>query len=168
MNPKGTIYSAKNGSSAGASTKISERGPKAGQASTFVEGDGRWLSVFERTPVRNTRREEISAQVLRKLVDDCQQSFLGERVKEAGDHCSGVLQTMPQRNATKGRRADRRPCRCCASSTSPTAGGRWPYGLDKKRATRPFLVFDLGGGTFDVQPAGRKATACGGGACHRW
>ena len=89
--------------------------------------------------------EEISALVLRKLVDDASK-FLGERVTEA-------VVTVPayfndaQRQATKdaGRIAGLEVLRII---NEPTAAAL-AYGMDK-RANETVLVFDLGGGTFDV------------------
>jgi molecular chaperone DnaK len=89
--------------------------------------------------------EEISAQVLRKLVDDAAK-FLGEKVTEA-------VVTVPayfndaQRQATKdaGRIAGLEVLRII---NEPTAAAL-AYGLDKK-GHETVLVYDLGGGTFDV------------------
>ena len=89
--------------------------------------------------------EEISAQVLRKLADDAGAS-LGEKVTQA-------VVTVPayfndsQRQATKdaGKIAGLEVLRII---NEPTAAAL-AYGLDKKNNER-ILVFDLGGGTFDV------------------
>ncbi|MFB9902310.1 molecular chaperone DnaK [Allokutzneria oryzae] len=89
--------------------------------------------------------EEISAAVLRKLADDASK-FLGERVTEA-------VVTVPayfndaQRQATKdaGKIAGLTVLRII---NEPTAAAL-AYGLDKK-GHETVLVFDLGGGTFDV------------------
>ena len=89
--------------------------------------------------------EEISAQVLRKLVDDAGK-FLGERVKEAVITVPAYFNDA-QRNATKdaGRIAGLDVLRII---NEPTAAAL-AYGLDKK-GHETVLVFDLGGGTFDV------------------
>jgi molecular chaperone DnaK len=89
--------------------------------------------------------EEISALVLRKLVDDAAK-YLGEKVTEA-------VVTVPayfndaQRQATKdaGKIAGLEVLRII---NEPTAAAL-AYGLDKK-SHETVLVFDLGGGTFDV------------------
>jgi molecular chaperone DnaK len=89
--------------------------------------------------------QEISAQILRKLVDDAS-SYLGEPVKQA-------VITVPayyndsQRQATKdaGKIAGLEVLRIV---NEPTAAA-FAYGLDKKE-DQTILVFDLGGGTFDV------------------
>jgi len=89
--------------------------------------------------------EEISSRVLRKLVDDATK-YLGEKVKD-------VVITIPayfndaQRQATKdaGQIAGLNVLRII---NEPTAAAL-AYGLDKKKH-ETILVFDLGGGTFDV------------------
>jgi molecular chaperone DnaK len=89
--------------------------------------------------------EEISAMILRKLAADAQK-YLGEKVKD-------TVITVPayfndaQRQATKdaGQIAGLNVTRIV---NEPTAAAL-AYGLDKKRNEK-ILVFDLGGGTFDV------------------
>jgi molecular chaperone DnaK len=89
--------------------------------------------------------EEVSAQILRKLVDDAAK-YLGEKVAD-------VVITVPayfndaQRQATKdaGQIAGLNVLRII---NEPTAAAL-AYGLEKK-TNETVLVFDLGGGTFDV------------------
>ncbi len=89
--------------------------------------------------------EEISAQVLRKLVDDASK-YLGEKVKEAVITCPAYFNDA-QRQATKnaGEIAGLKVLRVI---NEPTAAAL-AYGLEKKK-NETILVFDLGGGTFDV------------------
>ncbi|WP_435193166.1 Hsp70 family protein, partial [Nonomuraea sp. bgisy094] len=89
--------------------------------------------------------EEISALVIRKLVDDAGK-YLGERVTEAVITVPAYFNDA-QRHATKdaGRIAGLEVLRII---NEPTAAAL-AYGLDKK-ANETVLVFDLGGGTFDV------------------
>jgi molecular chaperone DnaK len=89
--------------------------------------------------------EEISAQVLRKLADDAAK-FLGEKVTEAVITVPAYFNDS-QRQATKdaGRIAGLEVLRII---NEPTAAAL-AYGLDKK-GNETVLVFDLGGGTFDV------------------
>ena len=89
--------------------------------------------------------EEISAQVLRKLADDAAK-FLGEKVTEAVITVPAYFNDA-QRQATKdaGRIAGLEVLRII---NEPTAAAL-AYGLDKKE-NETVLVFDLGGGTFDV------------------
>ncbi|ACK71362.1 chaperone protein DnaK [Gloeothece citriformis PCC 7424] len=89
--------------------------------------------------------EEISAQVLRKLVDDASK-YLGEQVTEAVITVPAYFNDS-QRQATKdaGKIAGIEVKRII---NEPTAAAL-AYGLDKK-SNETILVFDLGGGTFDV------------------
>src|ERR1700747_1600770 len=140
MNPKGTIYSAKRF----IGRRFDEISEEAKAVSfDVVEGQG----GAARFDVRGKQYspEEISAQVLRKLVDDASK-FLGERVKEAVITVPAYFNDA-QRNATKdaGRIAGLDVLRII---NEPTAAAL-AYGLDKK-GHETVLVFDLGGGTFDV------------------
>ena len=89
--------------------------------------------------------EEISALVLRKLADDAGK-FLGEKVTEAVITVPAYFNDA-QRQATKdaGKIAGLDVLRII---NEPTAAAL-AYGLDKKHH-ETVLVFDLGGGTFDV------------------
>src|SRR5213592_1036000 len=106
-----------------------------GRKDWHVEIDGkRW------TP------QEISAQILMKLKRDAE-AYLGDSVAQA-------VVTVPayfddaQRQATKeaGQIAGLEVLRII---NEPTAAAL-AYGLDKEGADQTILVFDLGGGTFDV------------------
>jgi molecular chaperone DnaK len=89
--------------------------------------------------------EEISAMILRKLSEDAGK-FLGERVTEAVITVPAYFNDS-QRQATKdaGKIAGLEVLRII---NEPTAAAL-AYGLDKK-GQETVLVFDLGGGTFDV------------------
>jgi molecular chaperone DnaK len=89
--------------------------------------------------------EEISAQVLRKLADDASK-YLGETVSQAVITVPAYFNDS-QRQATKdaGRIAGLEVLRIVNEPTAASLS----YGLDKKD-NEIFLVFDLGGGTFDV------------------
>ena len=89
--------------------------------------------------------EEISAQVLRKLASDAAK-YLGEKVTDAVITVPAYFNDA-QRQATKdaGKIAGLNVLRII---NEPTAAAL-AYGLDKKK-NETILVFDLGGGTFDV------------------
>jgi molecular chaperone DnaK len=89
--------------------------------------------------------EEISAQVLRKLVEDASK-YLGETVTEAVITVPAFFNDS-QRQATKdaGKIAGIEVKRIINEPTAASLA----YGLDKK-SNETILVFDLGGGTFDV------------------
>jgi molecular chaperone DnaK len=140
LNPKGTIYSAKRF----IGRHFDEVSDEAkAVAFDVVEGPG-GTARFE---VRGKQYapEEISALVLRKLTEDAAKS-LGERVTEAVITVPAYFNDA-QRTATKdaGKIAGLEVLRII---NEPTAAAL-AYGLDKK-GHETVLVFDLGGGTFDV------------------
>src|SRR5262245_37651693 len=89
--------------------------------------------------------EEVSAQVLRKLADDATK-YLGEKVTDAVITVPAYFNDA-QRQATKdaGKIAGLNVLRIINEPTAASLA----YGLDKKKH-ETILVFDLGGGTFDV------------------
>nr|YP_010330176.1 heat shock protein 70 chaperone [Porphyridium aerugineum]UNJ17892.1 heat shock protein 70 chaperone [Porphyridium aerugineum] len=89
--------------------------------------------------------EEISAQVLRKLVEDASK-YLGETISQAVITVPAYFNDS-QRQATKnaGKIAGLDVLRIVNEPTAASLA----YGLDKKN-NETILVFDLGGGTFDV------------------
>jgi molecular chaperone DnaK len=89
--------------------------------------------------------EEISAQVLRKLVDDASK-YLGEQVTQAVITVPAYFNDS-QRQATKdaGKIAGIEVLRIINEPTAASLA----YGLENK-GNETILVFDLGGGTFDV------------------
>ncbi|MBZ4653036.1 MAG: chaperone protein DnaK [Peptococcaceae bacterium] len=89
--------------------------------------------------------EEISAMVLKKLVDDASK-YLGEKITDAVITVPAYFNDA-QRQATKdaGKIAGLNVLRII---NEPTAAAL-AYGLDKKK-NETILVYDLGGGTFDV------------------
>ena len=89
--------------------------------------------------------EEISSMILRRLADDATK-YLGEKVTDAVITVPAYFNDA-QRQATKdaGKIAGLNVLRII---NEPTAAAL-AYGLDKK-SNETILVFDLGGGTFDV------------------
>ncbi|PKM86339.1 MAG: molecular chaperone DnaK [Firmicutes bacterium HGW-Firmicutes-12] len=89
--------------------------------------------------------EEISAMVLKKLVEDASK-YLGEKITDAVITVPAYFNDS-QRQATKdaGKIAGLNVLRII---NEPTAAAL-AYGMDKKKS-ETILVFDLGGGTFDV------------------
>ncbi len=140
LNPKGTIYSAKRFIGRHYDEVKSEV-----EAVSFDVVPGPDGAVRFSVHGRLYAPEEISALVLRKLVDDASK-FLGERVTEAVITVPAYFNDA-QRQATKdaGRIAGLEVLRII---NEPTAAAL-AYGMDK-RANETVLVFDLGGGTFDV------------------
>ncbi|HEY0535541.1 MAG TPA: molecular chaperone DnaK [Actinoplanes sp.] len=140
LNPKGTIYSAKRFIGRRFDEVSSEL-----NAVTFDVVPGPDNAVRFKVRDRLYAPEEVSALVLRKLVEDASK-FLGERVTEAVITVPAYFNDA-QRQATKdaGRIAGLEVLRII---NEPTAAAL-AYGLDK-REHETVLVFDLGGGTFDV------------------
>ncbi len=142
MNPENTFYSVKrfigrrNDEVANETTEVSYK--------VLRDSNG---NVKLDCPARNKQfaPEEISAQVLRKLVEDASK-YLGEPVKEAVITVPAYFNDS-QRQATKdaGKIAGIEVKRIINEPTAASLA----YGLDKK-SNETILVFDLGGGTFDV------------------
>ncbi|MGD2180811.1 molecular chaperone DnaK [Lusitaniella coriacea] len=107
---------------------------------------GRDDTVDVKVRDRNYTPQEISAMILQKLKTDAEQ-FLGEPVTQAVITVPAYF-TDAQRQATKdaGTIAGLEVLRII---NEPTAAAL-AYGLDKQDQEQHILVFDLGGGTFDV------------------
>jgi molecular chaperone DnaK len=141
MNPENTFYSVKRF----IGRRVDEVNEESKEVSYTVEKAG--ANVKVKCPVLNKQfaPEEISAEVLRKLAEDAGK-YLGEPVTQAVITVPAYFNDS-QRQATKdaGKIAGLEVLRII---NEPTAAAL-AYGLDKKNNER-ILVFDLGGGTFDV------------------
>jgi len=141
MNPENTFYSVKR--------FIGRRYDEVGNESTEVAY--KVLNVGNNVKLdcpqagKQFAPEEISAQVLRKLADDASK-YLGETVTQAVITVPAYFNDS-QRQATKdaGKIAGLEVLRIINEPTAASLA----YGLDKK-SNETILVFDLGGGTFDV------------------
>jgi len=142
MNPENTFYSIKRF----IGRKYDEITHEATQVSYKVLRDSN-SNVKLNCPALGQQfaPEEISAQVLRKLVDDASK-YLGEKVTQAVITVPAYFNDS-QRQATKdaGRIAGLDVLRII---NEPTAAAL-AYGLDKQ-SNETILIFDLGGGTFDI------------------
>lgn len=142
MNPQNTFYSVKRF----IGRKFNEVTNEATEVSykTLQDGNGN-VKLDCPTQGKQFAPEEISAQVLRKLVEDASK-YLGETVTQAVITVPAYFNDS-QRQATKdaGRIAGIEVLRIINEPTAASLA----YGLDKK-ANETILVFDLGGGTFDV------------------
>ncbi|RMF90276.1 MAG: molecular chaperone DnaK, partial [Nitrospinota bacterium] len=140
LNPKGTIYSAKR--------FIGRKWDEVEEESKIVSYKvvrGPNDAVRFEVHGKQIAPEEVSAAVLRKLVDDASR-FLGEKITEAVITVPAYFNDA-QRQATRdaGRIAGLNVLRII---NEPTAAAL-AYGMDKKQH-ETIMVFDLGGGTFDV------------------
>ena len=90
--------------------------------------------------------EELSSFILRSLKEDAE-SFLGEEVTEAVISVPAYFNDT-RRKATK-RAGELAGLKVERIISEPTAAAI-AYGLYEKKGSSKFLVFDLGGGTFDV------------------
>ena len=140
MNPENTFYSAKRF----VGRRVDEVNEESKEVSYSVEKSG--SSVKLKCPILDKQfsPEEVSSQVLRKLADDAGK-YLGEKVTQAVITVPAYFNDS-QRQATKdaGKIAGLEVLRIV---NEPTAAAL-AYGLDKEN--EKILVFDLGGGTFDV------------------
>jgi len=140
MNPENTFYSAKRF----VGRRVDEVSQESKEVSYVVEKSG--SSVKLKCPVLDKQfsPEEVSSQVLRKLAEDAGK-YLGETVTQAVITVPAYFNDS-QRQATKdaGKIAGLEVLRIV---NEPTAAAL-AYGLDKEN--EKILVFDLGGGTFDV------------------
>ncbi len=142
MNPENTFYSVKRF----IGRKFDEITHEATEVSYKVLRDNN-ANVKLDCPAQSKQfaPEEISAQVLRKLVDDASK-YLGETVTQAVITVPAYFNDS-QRQATKdaGKIAGIEVMRIINEPTAASLA----YGLDKK-SNETIIVFDLGGGTFDV------------------
>lgn len=148
MNPKNTVFDAKRL----IGRKFSDRKVKDDMKDWSYEviagpGDKPMINVESHGEKKVFSPEEISSMVLTKM-KDIAESFMGKTVKDA-------VVTVPayfndsQRQATKDAAAIA-GLNCLRIINEPTAAAI-AYGLDKnKDEDKNVLIFDLGGGTFDV------------------
>ncbi|WP_276956654.1 molecular chaperone DnaK [Allomeiothermus silvanus] len=140
LNPEGTVFEIKRF----IGRRWDEVREEAGRVPYKVEPgpDG---GVRVRIGDKQYTPEELSAMILRKLVDDASKK-LGERITKAVITVPAYFNNA-QREATAnaGKIAGLEVLRII---NEPTAAAL-AYGLDKK-GNETVLVFDLGGGTFDV------------------
>jgi molecular chaperone DnaK len=141
MNPENTFYSVKRF----IGRRFDEITHEATEVSYKVLNVGGNVKIDSPAQGKQFAPEEISAQVLRKLKEDASK-YLGEDVTQAVITVPAYFNDS-QRQATKdaGTVAGLEVLRIINEPTAASLA----YGLDKK-SNETVLVFDLGGGTFDV------------------
>lgn len=141
MNTDNTFYSVKRF----IGRRFDEVSNETTEVAYKVLNDGNSVRLDCPAESRKFAPEEISAKVLRKLADDASK-YLGETVTQAVITVPAYFNDS-QRQATKdaGKIAGLEVLRIINEPTAASLA----YGLDKK-SNETILVFDLGGGTFDV------------------
>ena len=142
LNPENTFYSVKRF----IGRRYDELNADSKRVSYQVRRDERGnVKLYAPRLNKEFAPEEISAMVLRKLADDASR-YLGQPVTQAVITVPAYFNDS-QRQATKdaGRIAGLEVLRIINEPTAASLA----YGLDK-RNNETILVFDLGGGTFDV------------------
>jgi molecular chaperone DnaK len=142
INPENTFYSVKRF----IGRKSQEVSEELKQVSYIVKTDSNGNIKLECPALKKEfSAEEMSAEILRKLASDAS-AYLGENISQAVITVPAYFNDS-QRQATKdaGRIAGLEVLRIINEPTAASLA----YGLDKKN-NETILVFDLGGGTFDV------------------
>jgi len=146
VNPKRTIYDVKRLIGRNYMDKEVQRDKKLVSYDIVDKGGKPYVQVEVAGEQRTFSPEEISAMILTKMKETAE-AYLGKSVKHA-------VVTVPayfndaQRQATKdsGTIAGLNVVRIINEPTAAAIA----YGLDKRGGEKNILVFDLGGGTFDV------------------
>ncbi|MFZ4677590.1 MAG: molecular chaperone DnaK [Nodosilinea sp.] len=141
MNPENTFYSVKRF----IGRRFDEVSTESTEVAYKVMNVGNNVKIDCPQAGQQFSPEEISAQILRKLADDAGK-YLGEKVTQAVITVPAYFNDS-QRQATKdaGKIAGLEVLRIINEPTAASLA----YGLDRK-SNETILVFDLGGGTFDV------------------
>jgi L1 cell adhesion molecule like protein len=146
MNPANTVFDAKRLIGRKFNEESVQSDMKHWPFKVVSKGDKPMIEVKFKNETKTFSPEEISSMVLLKMKETAA-AFLGKDVKRAVITVPAYFNDS-QRQATKdaGTIAGLNVLRII---NEPTAAAL-AYGLDKKKGDHTILIFDLGGGTFDV------------------
>jgi len=147
MNPENTVFDAKRLIGRKFSDPVVQSDLKHWPFKVLAGSDDKpMIEVTFKGAVRRFAAEEISSMVLVKMKETAE-AYLGQQVKNAVITVPAYFNDS-QRQATKdaGAIAGLNVMRIINEPTAAAIA----YGLDKKGAEQNILIFDLGGGTFDV------------------
>ena len=146
MNPQNTVFDAKRLIGRKFNDSFVQADIKSFPFCVKEKGEKPVIEVKYKEEIKTFQPEEISSMILTKM-KEIAESYIGEQVTDA-------VVTVPayfndsQRQATKdaGQIAGLNVLRIINEPTAAAIA----YGLDKKSEEKMVLIFDLGGGTFDV------------------
>lgn len=146
LNPENTIFDIKRLIGRGYSDPEVQRDKKL-YPYQIINRDGKpYVQVKVKGEDKVFSPEEVSAMILTKMKDTAE-AYIGRKVSSAVVTCPAYFNDA-QRSATKdaGTIAGLNVLRVINEPTAAAIA----YGMDKKGGEQSILVFDLGGGTFDV------------------
>ena len=146
MNPENTVYDAKRLIGRKFSDPVVQSDIKSFPFEVIDDSDKPIIRVEYKGESKEFQPEEISSMVLTKM-KEIAESYIGETVTDA-------VVTVPAYFNDSQRQATKDAGQICGLNilriiNEPTAAAI-AYGLDKKDKEEMILIFDLGGGTFDV------------------
>ena len=146
MNPKNTVYDAKRLIGRKYSDSIVQNEIQNFSFKVIDKNDKPEIIVQYKNESKTYGPEQISSMILEKM-KSIAEAYIGEPVTDAVITCPAYFNDS-QRQATKdaGQIAGLNVLRIINEPTAAAIA----YGLDKKLEEQNVLIFDLGGGTFDV------------------
>ena len=146
MNPKNTVYDAKRLIGRKYSDPIVQKEIDSFSFKVVDKNDKPEIIVQYKNESKTYGAEQISSMILEKM-KSIAEAYIGEPVTDAVITCPAYFNDS-QRQATKdaGQIAGLNVLRIINEPTAAAIA----YGLDKKLEEQNVLIFDLGGGTFDV------------------
>jgi len=146
MNPENTVYDAKRLIGRKYADSCVQGDISSFAFKVICKDEKPIIQVEYKNEIKTFQPEEISSMVLTKM-KEIAESYIGEKVTDA-------VVTVPAYFNDSQRQATKDAGQICGLNilriiNEPTAAAI-AYGLDKKSEEKMILIFDLGGGTFDV------------------